>query len=214
MSRPILLTRDLHRMFTGIVEEVGTVLGLSQAEDGWSLELRGPLTSQGTQTGQSLSVDGACLTVTAIHGGRMRFGLAPETLRRTNLGDLKPGDGVNLERALAATGRFDGHIVQGHIDGTGTIASLTPDGDSLLFRIAAPPELMRYIVPKGFIAVDGASLTVIDALPDAFTFMLIAYSRQHLALPNRPMGSRVNIEVDLLAKYVEKLVGRWGESKR
>ena len=194
-------------MFTGIVEEVGTVLRLAQAGGGWDLELRGPVVSQGTASGQSIAVNGACLTVTAIDGDRLSFGLAPETLARTNLGDLKPGDGVNLERALAATGRLDGHIVQGHIDGTGKIAAVTPDGDSLRYRISAPPELLRYIVSKGFIAVDGASLTVIDVLPDAFTFMLVAYTQQHLALPKRPLGARVNIEVDLLAKYVEKLVG-------
>jgi len=195
-------------MFTGIVEEVGTVARLAQEGGGWRLELRGAVVNEGTRIGQSIAVNGACLTVTASGGGRLSFGLAPETLARTNLGDLKPGDGVNLERALAATGRFDGHIVQGHIDGTGKIAAVTPDGDSLRYRIAAPPELLRYIVAKGFIAVDGASLTVIDVLPDAFTFMLVPYSQQHLALPKRPLGARVNIEVDLLAKYVEKLVGR------
>ena len=195
-------------MFTGIVEEVGTVLRLAQAGGGWGLDLRGPVVSQGTTIGQSIAVNGACLTVTASDGDRLSFGLAPETLARTNLGDLKRGDGVNLERALAATGRFDGHIVQGHIDGTGKIAAVTPDGDSLRYRIAAPPELLRYIVAKGFIAVDGASLTVIDVMPDAFTFMLVAYTQQHVALPKRPLGARVNIEVDLLAKYVEKLVGR------
>jgi riboflavin synthase len=195
-------------MFTGIVEEVGTVESLGQQEGGWRLALRGPLAARGTALGQSVAVSGACLTVIEAAGERLAFGLAPETLARTNLGDLRPGDPVNLERALAANGRFDGHIVQGHIDGTGTLAALTPDGDSLRVRIAAPPALLRYIVPKGFIAVDGASLTVIDVLPDAFTFMLIAYSRAHLALPRRPLGCRVNIELDILAKYVEKLVGR------
>jgi riboflavin synthase len=193
-------------MFTGIIEEVGSVLSLAQAEGGWRLQIRGPLAAEGTAAGQSIAVNGACLTVIDANNGALSFGLAPETLARTNLGDLKPGDPVNLERALPVTGRLDGHIVQGHIDGTGRIESVTPDGDSLRYRISAPPELLHYIVPKGFIAVDGASLTVIDVLPGAFTFMLVAYSQKHLALPRKPVGSRVNIEVDLLAKYVERLV--------
>lgn len=195
-------------MFTGIVEEVGAVEALSQREGGWQLALRAPLVARGTTPGQSIAVNGACLTVIEGDGARLAFGLAPETLARTNLGDLKPGDPVNLERALAATGRFDGHIVQGHIDGTGRIDAVTPDGDSLRYRVSAPAELLRYLVPKGFIAVDGASLTVIDVLADAFTFMLVAYTQAHLALPRRPVGSRVNIELDILAKYVERLVQR------
>ena len=153
-----------------------------------------------------IAVNGACLTVTAIDGERLTFGLAPETLARTNLGDLQPADSVNLERAMAADGRFDGHIVQGHIDGTGRIESATADGDSLRFAVSAPPELLRYIAPKGFIAVDGTSLTVIDVTAEAFTFMLVAYTQGHISLPQRPVGSRVNLEVDILAKYVERLL--------
>jgi riboflavin synthase len=158
--------------------------------------------------GQSLAVSGACLTVTDTQADRIAFGLAPETLARTYLGNLTPGDPVNLERALAVTGRFDGHIVQGHVDGTGTIADVRPEGQALRYTIAAPPALLRYIVPKGFIAVDGISLTVIDVLPEGFTFMLVPYTQAHVALPRRPQGSGVNLEVDLLAKYVERLVRR------
>ena len=193
-------------MFTGIVEEVGTVQALEEREGGWHLSLSGALAAGGAKLGDSIAVNGACLTVTAIDAERLTFGLAPETLTRTNLGDLQPGDGVNLERAMAASGRFDGHIVQGHIDGTGRIESVTPDGDSLRFAVSAPKELLRYIAPKGFIAVDGTSLTVIDADDSGFSFMLIAYTQDHIALPQRPPGSRVNLEVDILAKYVERLM--------
>ncbi len=193
-------------MFTGIVEEVGTVQALEERDGGWHLGLSGAVAAGGAKLGDSIAVNGACLTVTAIDGERLTFGLAPETLARTNLGDLQPGDSVNLERAMAADGRFDGHIVQGHIDGTGRIESATPDGDSLRYAVSAPQELLRYIAPKGFIAVDGTSLTVIDVTAEAFTFMLVAYTQGHISLPQRPVGSRVNLEVDILAKYVERLM--------
>jgi len=136
----------------------------------------------------------------------MTFGLAPETLERTNLGELKRGDKVNLERSLSANGRLGGHFVQGHVDGTGTVAERYPDGDSLRVAVQAGPGLLRYIVPKGYIAVDGTSLTVIDVVDDRFTFMLIAYTQQHIVLPSRPLGGRVNLEVDILAKYAEKFL--------
>ena len=193
-------------MFTGIVEEVGTVQALEERDGGWHLSLSSAVAAGGAKLGDSIAVNGACLTVTAIDGERLTFGLAPETLARTNLGDLNPGDPVNVERAMAADGRFDGHIVQGHIDGTGRIESATPDGDSLRFAVSAPQGLLRYIAPKGFIAVDGTSLTVIDVTAEAFTFMLVAYTQAQIALPQRPVGSRVNLEVDILAKYVERLL--------
>ena len=194
-------------MFTGIVEEVGTVAALTEKDGGWHLAVDAPVTHEGAKLGDSIAVNGVCLTVTSITAARLTFGLAPETLSRTNLGDLGQGDGVNLERAMATDGRFGGHIVQGHIDGTGRIESVSPDGDSLRYEIGAAPELMRYIVPKGFIAVDGTSLTVIDAGNDLFTFMLVAYTQDHIALPRRKAGGRVNLEVDILAKYVERLLG-------
>ena len=193
-------------MFTGIVEEVGTVQALEERDGGWHLNLSSAVAAGGAKLGDSIAVNGACLPVTAIDGERITFGLAPETLARTNLGDLNPGDPVNVERAMAADGRFDGHIVQGHIDGTGRIESATPDGDSLRFAVSAPPELLRYIAPKGFIAVDGTSLTVIDVTAEAFTFMLVAYTQAQITLPQRPVGSRVNLEMDILAKYVERLL--------
>lgn len=193
-------------MFTGIVEEVGRVVSLEERDGGWQMELTGPLAAEGARLGDSIAVNGTCLTVTRVAGDRLCFGLAPETLGRTNLGDMGPGDGVNLERALPANGRIDGHFVQGHIDGTGVLRERRAEGDSLVCTVATPPDLLHYMVPKGFIAVDGTSLTIIDVLPDAFTFMLVAYTQQHIALPLRPAGSRVNLEVDLLAKYAEKFM--------
>jgi riboflavin synthase len=194
-------------MFTGIVEEVGIMESLSVVAGGWSLTVKAQIVLEGTRPGHSLAVNGACLTVTALSTDRFAVGLSPETLRRTNLGDLRPGDGVNLERSLATNGRIGGHFVQGHVDGTGEVRAFQPEGDSLWVTVGAAPELLRYIVPKGYIAVDGVSLTVVDVFPDAFTFMLVAYTQQHISLPYKPADSRVNLEVDILGKYVEKFVG-------
>jgi riboflavin synthase len=196
-------------MFTGIVEELGTVQSLTEREGGWHLVVRGPLAAADCRLGDSIAVNGVCLTVTHCEGDALTFGLAPETLARTNLGDLAAGSAVNLERSLPANGRIGGHFVQGHIDGTGVLAERTPDGDSLRIAVQAAPELLRYLVPKGYVAVDGTSLTVIDVLRDRFTFMLVAYTQQHIVLPRLALGARVNLEVDVLAKYAEKfLAGR------
>jgi riboflavin synthase len=193
-------------MFTGIVEEIGRVAALEQRAGGWHLTVLGKAVLDGTRLGDSVAINGVCLTVAEIHGDRLTFGLAPETLERTNLGNLKPDEGVNLERSLAAGGRMGGHFVQGHVDGTGILAERRPDGDSMRLAVQAAPALLRYVVPKGYIAVDGTSLTVIDVLPDRFTFMLVAYTQQHIVLPGRPLGAHVNLEVDILAKYAEKFM--------
>ena len=192
-------------MFTGIVEELGNTQKLSEISGGWSLTIQAQEVLEGTRLGDSIAINGTCLTVTHLTDREFTVGLSPETLRRTNLGDLQSGDGVNLERSLAANGRLDGHFVQGHIDGTGVIRSFKPEGDSVWVTIETTEELLRYIVPKGYIAVDGISLTVVDVFSDAFTFMLIAYTQMQVALPNKPLGSRVNLEVDILGKYVEKI---------
>lgn len=197
-------------MFTGIVEELGEIHSLKISGDSTELALLGQVAGQGASLGDSIAVNGVCLTVTQMEGPRLTFGVAPETLSRTNLGDLLPGDKVNLERSLAADGRLGGHFVQGHVDGTGTLAGLAPDGDSLRVTVAAPPELLRYMVPKGYVAVDGASLTLIDVWDDSFTFMLVAYTQQNIAFTSRPPGSRVNLEVDILAKYAEKFLTQRG----
>lgn len=194
-------------MFTGIVEEIGRVLSLRQVEGGWVLTIEAEKILEGARLGDSVAVEGTCLTFTELGEGDFVVGLAPETLARTHLGELEIGDPVNLERSLPVEGRFDGHFVQGHVDGTGVIHRFTPDGDSLWVEIEAPPEILRYLVPKGYVAVDGVSLTVVEAGDRSFTFMLVAYTQTHISLPHREVGDRVNLEVDILGKYIEKLIG-------
>jgi riboflavin synthase len=155
--------------------------------------------------GDSIAVNGVCLTVIDIGGNRLTFETMPETLKRTNLGLLRKGDDVNLERALAAGGRMGGHFVQGHVDGTGQILSLTAEGNATIAKFKAPKELMRYIVEKGFIAVDGTSLTVVDCGSDSFSVSLVGYTKQNTVLGSKKVSDMVNIEVDILAKYVENL---------
>lgn len=207
-------------MFTGLVEEIGVVAELAERAGGWSLGVRAARTVEGTRLGDSVAVNGTCLTVTHLDGGLLTFGLSPETLRRTNLGELEMGSPVNLERSLSADGRIGGHFVQGHVDGTGVIRQLQPDGDSLWVTVGAAPELLRYIVPKGYVTVDGASLTVVEVLSgveglaDAFTFMLVAYTRAHITLPSKVVGSRVNLEVDILGKYVENFLRKGTDGAR
>ncbi|HUN23271.1 MAG TPA: riboflavin synthase [Anaerolineales bacterium] len=194
-------------MFTGIVEEMGVVEALREVQGGWHLVVRAQTVLENTQLGDSIAINGTCLTVTHLTPTSFTVGLAPETLRLTNLGDLQLGDTVNLERSLTPTSRMGGHFVQGHVEGTGEILQKWVEGDSLWLSIAPPAKLLRYIVPKGFICVDGASLTVVDVTPQSFTFMLIAYTQQQIGLPHKPVGARVNLETDILSKYVEKLTG-------
>jgi riboflavin synthase len=158
------------------------------------------------KVGDSVAVNGACLTVTRLGDEKLSVGVMPETLRRTALADLTPGDTVNLERALQPTSRLGGHFVQGHVDGVGTVTAVTPDGNARVVRIDAPPELLRYIVEKGFIAVDGTSLTVTQVDEGSFSVALVPFTQEHVAAGLMQTGHRVNLEVDILAKYVEKLV--------
>ena len=155
--------------------------------------------------GDSIAVSGVCLTVTRLSASGFSVDVVPETLRRTTLGSLGVGGLVNLERSLAANGRFGGHVVQGHVDGTASIESVVPEGEASLVRFATPPALMRYVVEKGFVAVDGISLTVVDCDERSFRVTLIPYTRENTAMRTRREGDRVNIEVDIMAKYVEKL---------
>lgn len=189
-------------MFTGIVEELGTV---REARPG-TLVIAGASVLADMKLGDSIAVDGVCLTVVDRAEHTFTVNVQPETLRRSNLGSLQPGRRVNLERALAVGGRFGGHIVQGHVDATGRIAGLRPDGDGLIVRFEAPRDVMRYVVRKGFIAVNGISLTVVDAQDDWFTVALVRYTREHVALLDGGVGATVNLEVDVLAKYVERLL--------
>ena len=189
-------------MFTGIIEEIGTV----RYNTAGALEIQAKVVLKGTKAGDSISVNGVCLTVTAFFSDGFTVHAVPETLRKTNLGDFKPGAVVNLERALAVGDRFGGHIVQGHVEATGELASYTPDGaDGLTAFYRAPAALMRYVVPKGFIAVDGASLTVVDCTKDTFSVTLIPFTREHTNLATRHPGDRVNLETDIIARYVERL---------
>jgi riboflavin synthase len=189
-------------VFTGIVEEIGVV---RQARPN-GLVVAAKLVTSDLKLGDSVCVEGTCLTVIERSEHTFAVDIQPETSRRTNLGGLVPGRRVNLERALEVGSRFGGHIVQGHVDATGQIAELRPDGEGLVVRIAAPLALMRYIVPKGFIAVNGISLTVVDVGADWFTVALVRFTRDHVALLDEGVGSTVNLEVDVLAKYVESLL--------
>lgn len=193
-------------MFTGIVEEVGRVQRLWQSADSWQLRIAAASVLADVQLGHSIAINGTCLTVTEFTPQSFTVGLSPETLRCTNLGELLTDAEVNLERSLAANGRIGGHFVQGHVDGTGVITKKQPEGDSLWLTIDPAPDLLRLIVPKGYVAIDGTSLTVVDVTRKHFTFMLVAYTQTHITLPRKPIGDRVNIEVDILGKYVKSLV--------
>lgn len=197
-------------MFTGIVEEVGTIREVSDHH----LRVAARTVIADCHLGDSIAVNGVCLTVTEFDPDSFVVGISPETARRTNLGDLQPGSGVNLERALRPDSRMGGHIVQGHIEGTSVVASVESDGDALLIWFSAPAELMRYIVPKGFIAIDGTSLTVIEATESAFSITLIAYTQEHVTLARRQPGERVNLETDIIGRYIERLLDpRFGGSR-
>ncbi len=188
-------------MFTGIVEEVGTV----QTSDHGRLTIAAHTVMPTLELGGSISVNGACLTVTKLEPYAFTVDVVPETLRRTNLGDLSINSPVNLERPLRADGRLDGHIVQGHVDGTGTISEISADGEALMVRMDVPPQVARYVVEKGFIAVDGVSLTVVHCDETGFSVTVIPHTRDHTIFGSRSVGDAVNIEIDILAKYVERL---------
>jgi riboflavin synthase len=191
-------------VFTGIVEEIGKVRGLGPGH----LNIEADIVVKGTKPGDSISVSGACLTVTSISKNEFSVEVMPETIRRTNIGRLNYGDRVNLERAMPADGRFGGHFVQGHVDDTGKILSVKPEEGAFIARISAPSRLMTYVVNKGFIAVDGVSLTVIDCDEVSFSVSLVDFTRKHTTLGIIRPGDTVNLEVDIMAKYVEKLQQR------
>jgi riboflavin synthase len=195
-------------MFTGIVESLGTVRRITEVDGGRRLVLDAGGLAVGLNVGDSIAVNGVCLT--AVEAGRdgVTADVVAETLRRSNLGSVREGDPVNLERPMRADGRFDGHIVQGHVDATGEVASVVAEGESRLIRIAAPPDGLRYVVEKGSITVDGVSLTVTSADADSFEVALIPHTLSVTTLGFRRPGDRVNLEFDVLAKYVERLLER------
>ncbi len=190
-------------MFTGIIEEKGTIKSIGHNK----LLISARKVLEGTVPGDSIAVNGACLTVVEKSDQSFSIEIMPETLRRTSLGNLRPGDYVNLERALKVGSRMGGHFVQGHVDDTGKISSLIPESDAILMKISAPARIMRYVVEKGFIAVEGISLTVTTCDAASFMVSLVTFTREHTTLGSRKPGDSVNLEVDIIAKYVEHLAG-------
>ena len=189
-------------MFTGIVQEVGR----AKENDGSSLIIEAAASLEGLKLGDSIAVNGTCLTVTSLEEGSFSVDTMPETLRRTNLGLLTPGAPVNLEQALTLSTPLGGHITQGHVDATGSLVSTDPESDALMMRFEAPPQVMKYVVEKGFIAVDGISLTVVEWDESSFTVSVVKYTQDNTNLGVRKPGDVVNLEVDILAKYAEKLL--------
>jgi riboflavin synthase len=191
-------------MFTGLVEALGSVRDLVADGAGCRLTVAAPQIAAELALGESVAVNGACLTVVAHDAQTCSFQLAPETLRRTNLGELCPGDRVNLERALRLSDRLGGHLVQGHVDGLGHIAERRTEGDWLTVWFTCPPELAAQMVSKGSVTVDGVSLTVVDVGPDRFSVALIPHTLAHTTLGFKDVGAAVNVETDLLGKYMWK----------
>ena len=194
-------------MFTGLVAATGTVAALREGR--LTIELESELE---LSEGDSIAVNGVCLTATAIGDRSFDADVMEETLRRSGLGALGPGDAVNLELALRAADRLGGHMVQGHVDDSGVVASVTADGFARLLRVEAPPELLRYVVEKGSIAVDGVSLTVTEVDDESFSVALVPETLERTTLGSAVAGRRVNLEVDVLAKYVEKLISHTVEA--
>ena len=193
-------------MFTGLVEEPGELVSLDRSETGARLTLRAPLVSSDARIGDSIAINGCCLTVVARDGETLAFDLLAETLARTNLGALQTGAPVNLERALAANARLGGHFVQGHIDCTAEVLALEPHGADHRLEIKLPSEFAHLVAFKGSIAVDGISLTVAEVRDASFTVWIIPHTLAQTNLRTRRAGERVNLEFDLLAKYLERII--------
>ncbi len=197
---------EVDKMFSGIVEEVGTIAARDERPGGVTLTIRARNVLEQTQIGDSIAVNGACLTVVRFDEHTFDVDMAPETLRKTSLNQCYSGDDVNLERSLTANGRVGGHFVQGHVDSTAEVVDMAPDGEGVLATFRPPAEFMRYIVPKGYVSIDGMSLTVVDTGPDWFTISFIPHTREVTVVKYYESGRLVNLEVDILGKYVEKLL--------
>ena len=195
-------------MFTGIVEEIGEIAGISKGANSCVYTVSAKKILEDMHVGDSIAVNGLCLTVTSFTDGYFTADVMNESLRRSNLGDLKRGSRVNLERAMAANGRFGGHIVSGHIDGTGILRSYEREANAVWVTVTAGEELMRYIIMKGSVALDGVSLTVARLYKDAFAVSLIPHTGEETTLLSKKVGDRINIENDIVGKYVERLCGR------
>ena len=189
-------------MFTGIIEELGTV---REAHEGRMI-FNAKKVLWGTNLGDSIAVNGCDLTVSYLEESGFHASVMPETFRRTNLGDLKVGSVVNLERALTLAQRLGGHLVRGVVEATGTVDSFTPEGDAIIARYNAPPEILKYVIIKGPITIDGVSLTVMDKSPGTFSVSLVEFTQEHTNLLQRAIGDRVNLESDIIARYVGQLL--------
>lgn len=194
-------------MFTGIIEEVGKITEARRGTSATRLTVQCNVVAQGTEVGQSISVSGVCLTVSARYNMRLAFDVVAETLNRSTLKSARIGDIVNLERALPVGGRIGGHFVLGHVDGVGKVVSVTDKANAKVVRIAAPPEIMRLVLPKGSIAIEGISLTVVDVDDETFSVWLIPHTFRNTTFRERRAGESVNLEVDILGKYVDRLLG-------
>ena len=208
LSSSPLRPRSLWRMFTGIVRELGRVVSAEGSSGSLALVVEAPRTSSGLAVGDSLSVNGVCLTATAVDGARVSLHAVPETLARSTLGDLAEGDAVNLEPALRAGEPLGGHYVQGHVDGVGRVQSVEAEGEGLRVFVEAPDDVLRYCAEKGAITVDGVSLTIAELAPDSFAVALVPHTLEATTLAALAPGKEVNLEVDVIAKYVERLVAR------
>jgi len=189
-------------MFTGIVEEVGSIVSVSTS----GLKVAAAKALAGLQLGGSVAVNGACLTAIAFDSKTFSVNVMPETLQKTNLGLLKPGDKVNLERPLGLGGELGGHLVQGHVDGTAKVSAIAPEGAALRIKFTAPPELMRFIVTKGFVCLDGVSLTVTEKEAQSFGVSIVDFTRKNTTLAERKVGDIVNFEADIIGKYVAEFL--------
>ncbi|MCR5481963.1 MAG: riboflavin synthase [Clostridia bacterium] len=193
-------------MFTGIVEETGKIENIRRNGNSAVLAIRAGKVLEGTKEGDSIAVNGICLTVTSLGSGIFTADVMPETIMRSSLKDAGPGTRVNLERAMAAGGRFGGHIVTGHVDGTGIVSGLKRDGNAIRYRIAASPKLLKYVIEKGSVTIDGISLTVTDVDDESLEVSVIPHTASNTVLSDRKPGSCVNLETDIIGKYLEKLM--------
>jgi riboflavin synthase len=198
-------------VFTGIIEEIGEIVSIRPGVKSAKLAIRGKKVTKGSQIGDSIAVNGVCLTATTINGDVFTADVMAESMRRTALGSLKTGDKVNLERAMAADGRFGGHIVSGHIDGTGRIRSIEPEDNAVWVCIEAGTEILRLVIEKGSIAIDGISLTVAYVDEKCFKVSVIPHTKSETTLLDKKVGDKVNLENDVIGKYVEKLL-RYGNA--
>lgn len=193
-------------MFTGIVEEIGLVENVKKGPASASVTINAPAVTAGTKTGDSIAVNGICLTVTSLAGSTFTADIMYESLNRSSLSDLRRGSRVNLERAMAADGRFGGHIVSGHVDGTGIISAIREDDNAVWYTVRTSPAIMRYIVEKGSVTIDGVSLTVAAVTEDSFSVSVIPHTRQVTIMGDLRAGDKVNLENDIIGKYVEKFL--------